>query len=59
MNKRQERKVFVSLVTKIVRSNLGLQMAQATRAEKRVLRKHTEAVYSVVKLLQQEMNLHE
>lgn len=59
MNKRQERKVFVSLVTKIVRSNLGLQMAQATRAEKRVLRKHTEAVYSVVKLVQQEMNLHE
>lgn len=59
MNKRQERKVFVSLVTKIVRSNLGLQMAQATRAEKRVLRKHTEAVYSVVKLVQQEMNLYE
>ena len=59
MNKRQERKVFVSLVTKIVRSNLGLQMAQATRAEKRVLRKHTEAVYSVVKLVQKEMNLYE
>ena len=59
MNKRQERKVFVSLVTKIVRSNLGLQMAQATRAEKQVLRKHTEAVYSVVKLVQQEMNLYE
>lgn len=55
MNKRQERKVFVSLVTKIVGSNLGLPILKATRAEKRVLRKHTEAVYSAVKLVQEEM----
>ncbi|MEK5331527.1 hypothetical protein [Lysinibacillus sp. FSL W8-0992] len=55
MNKRQERKVFVSLVTKIVGSNLGLQVVKATRPEKQVLRKHTEAVYSAVKLVQEEM----
>lgn len=55
MNKRQEKKVFVSMVTKIVASNIGVQMPKATRAEKRVLRKHTKAVYSAVKLVKEEM----
>jgi hypothetical protein len=47
--------VFISLVTKIVGSNLGLQVVKASRAEKQVLRKHTKAVYSAVKLVQEEM----
>ena len=55
MNKRQEKKVFVSLVTKIVASNLGMQMSKATRAEKRMLRKRTEAVYSAAKLVKDEL----
>lgn len=55
MNKRQERKVAVSLVTKIVVNNRGVEMPKLTRAEKSVLGKHTGAVYSAVKLVQEEM----
>ncbi|MFJ7916116.1 MULTISPECIES: hypothetical protein [unclassified Lysinibacillus] len=55
MNKRQEKKVAVSLVTKIVVSHFGVEMSKLTRAEKRVLRRHTEAVYSAVKLVKEEM----
>lgn len=55
MNKRQEKKVAVSLVTKIVVSNFGVEMPEVTRAEKSVLRKHPEAVYSAVKLIKEEM----
>jgi len=55
MNKRQEKKVAVSLVTKIVVSNFGVEMPEVTRAEKSVLRKHPAAVYSAVKLIKEEM----
>lgn len=55
MNKRQEKKVAVSLVTKIVVSNFGVEMPKLSRVEKSVLRKHPAAVYSAVKLIKDEM----
>lgn len=55
MNKRQEKKLFVSLVTKIVASNIDGHIPSLTRAERQVLGKHLEAVYSAVKLVKEEM----
>lgn len=55
MNKRQEKKMFVSLVTKIVASNIDGHIPSPTKAERRVLRKHPAAVYSAVKLVKEEM----
>ncbi|MFJ7920020.1 hypothetical protein ACIQ6U_09700 [Lysinibacillus fusiformis] len=55
MNKRQMKKVAVSLVTKIVVSNFGVEMPKLSRTEKSVLRKHTAAVYSAVKLVKEEI----
>lgn len=55
MNKRQEKKLFVSLVTNIVASNIDGHIPSPTRAERRVLRKHLEIVYLAAKLIKEKM----